>query len=101
MYAYLRRILFSIPAESAHQLGFLALRVAAKLGILRLFGESLRPQDPKLRVSALGLQFPSPIGLAAGFDKNAEEAANFYARTFPNSRVTANDGTTIDLQVAS
>jgi len=31
----------------------------------------LCPRDPLLRVSALGLTFPSPLGLAAGFDKNA------------------------------
>jgi dihydroorotate dehydrogenase len=31
----------------------------------------LRPRDPVLQVSALGLNFPSPLGLAAGFDKNA------------------------------
>ncbi len=31
-----------------------------------------RPGDPRLGVKAFGLDFPSPIGLAAGFDKNAE-----------------------------
>src|SRR4029077_20336168 len=30
------------------------------------------PQDEKLRVQAFGLTFPNPVGLAAGFDKNAE-----------------------------
>lgn len=30
------------------------------------------PDDPRLAVSAFGLDFPNPIGLAAGFDKNAE-----------------------------
>ncbi|MEF3365790.1 quinone-dependent dihydroorotate dehydrogenase [Methylocystis sp. 9N] len=32
------------------------------------------PDDPRLAVSAFGLNFPNPIGLAAGFDKNAEVA---------------------------
>jgi dihydroorotate dehydrogenase len=32
----------------------------------------LRPDDPKLAVRAFGLNFPNPIGMAAGFDKNAE-----------------------------
>ena len=31
----------------------------------------LAPRDPALRVSALGLDFPGPLGLAAGFDKDA------------------------------
>lgn len=32
----------------------------------------LRPDDPKLAVRAFGLNFPNPIGMAAGFDKSAE-----------------------------
>jgi dihydroorotate dehydrogenase len=32
----------------------------------------LKPDDPKLAVRAFGLNFPNPIGMAAGFDKNAE-----------------------------
>jgi dihydroorotate dehydrogenase len=39
-----------------------------KLGIL----PSAAPDDEKLRVEAFGLTFPNPVGLAAGFDKNAE-----------------------------
>src|SRR6202047_4116270 len=31
-----------------------------------------RPDDPKLAVRAFGLNFPNPIGMAAGFDKSAE-----------------------------
>src|SRR5580692_408003 len=31
-----------------------------------------RPDDAKLAVRAFGLNFPNPVGLAAGFDKNAE-----------------------------
>ena len=31
-----------------------------------------RPSDPRLAVEVLGLRFPNPLGLAAGFDKNAE-----------------------------
>jgi len=36
-----------------------------------LAGRRLIPRDPRLRVRALGLDFPSPLGLAAGFDKDA------------------------------
>ena len=34
--------------------------------------EARRPSDPRLAVEALGLRFPNPLGLAAGFDKDAE-----------------------------
>ena len=53
-----------LEPEDAHGL---ALRALAALPIPRL-----RRDDPKLRVSAFGLDFPNPLGLAAGFDKNAE-----------------------------
>jgi dihydroorotate dehydrogenase len=52
-----------LDPEDAHSL---ALRV---LGMLPLLSGR---DDPKLRVSAFGLDFPNPVGLAAGFDKNAE-----------------------------
>jgi dihydroorotate dehydrogenase len=53
-----------LDPEDAHRL---ALRALSALPILRLARD-----DPKLRVSAFGLDFPNPVGLAAGFDKNAE-----------------------------
>jgi dihydroorotate dehydrogenase len=52
-----------LDPEDAHGL---ALRA---LGILPLLPAR---DDPRLRVSAFGLDFPNPVGLAAGFDKNAE-----------------------------
>ena len=51
-------------AERAHRLAITALR-------LGLAGRDTAPDDPALRVRALGLLFPNPIGLAAGFDKDA------------------------------
>ena len=52
-----------LDPEDAHRL---ALRALFALPILRA------RDDPGLRVSAFGLEFPNPVGLAAGFDKNAE-----------------------------
>jgi dihydroorotate dehydrogenase len=61
-----RLILRRIDAERAHALAFHALRAAGPL--LR----RLAPKpDPRLEVRALGLTFPSPLGVAAGVDKNA------------------------------
>jgi dihydroorotate dehydrogenase len=58
-------VLVRLDAERAHRLGFRALRVArpALARVRRGHG------DP---VSAMGIDFPGPLGLAAGFDKNAE-----------------------------
>jgi dihydroorotate dehydrogenase len=53
-----------LDPEDAHGL---ALRALSALPILRAGRD-----DPQLRVSAFGLEFPNPVGLAAGFDKNAQ-----------------------------
>ncbi len=72
------RLLFSlvlrrIPAETVHRMSFAGLRLLTAVpGALPLMRRLLAPHDPELRVRALGLDFPSPLGLAAGFDKDAE-----------------------------
>lgn len=53
-----------LDPEDAHRL---AIRALATLPLPRLGRD-----DPRLAVSAFGLSFPNPVGLAAGFDKNAE-----------------------------
>jgi dihydroorotate dehydrogenase len=71
------RLLFAalfkrMDPERAHHLGFGAIRAAAAVpGAARVLRALLGPRDPALRVQALGLDFPGPFGLAAGFDKNA------------------------------
>lgn len=67
------RLLFSLvlsklDPETAHTLAFTVIRLLPTLGIGRLVRRFTRPA-PSLRVSALGLEFDSPFGLAAGFDK--------------------------------
>jgi dihydroorotate dehydrogenase len=72
-----------IDAETAHRIGFWLIRTAAALpGGTRLLRRTLAPRDPALRVKALGLDFPSPLGLAAGFDKNGEGAVPLAALGF-------------------
>ncbi|MDN3353879.1 quinone-dependent dihydroorotate dehydrogenase [Actinomadura sp. DC4] len=72
------RLLFTtllrrLPAETVHRLSFRALGLLAAVpGALPLLRRRSRPRDAALRVRALGLDFPSPVGLAAGFDKDAE-----------------------------
>src|SRR4051794_26998757 len=62
-----RPVLFRLDPEDAHEWGILALKVLQKLPRL-----PARPSDARLAVGAFGLDFPNPIGLAAGFDKNGE-----------------------------
>ncbi|MFO1101634.1 MAG: quinone-dependent dihydroorotate dehydrogenase [Methylocystis sp.] len=53
-----------LDPETAHRATIAALKL--------LPPRAPAPDDPRLAVSAFGLDFPNPIGLAAGFDKNAE-----------------------------
>lgn len=66
LYDVLKPLLFKLEPEAAHTLTLRALRLAHRLR-LPVAGVSL-PQLPPLRV--MGLEFPNPIGLAAGLDKD-------------------------------
>lgn len=70
----LKPLLYRFDAERAHALTIAALRWAPLA----------RPpaSDPHLAVSAFGLTFPNPLGLAAGFDKNAEVPDAMLAQGF-------------------
>ncbi|MEM1418831.1 MAG: dihydroorotate dehydrogenase (quinone), partial [Myxococcota bacterium] len=71
--ALLRPLLYLLPAETAHHLAFGGLRRFAALpGAKALLRALFVREDAVLRTEALGLVFPTPFGLAAGFDKNAE-----------------------------
>lgn len=60
----IRPILFSLPAETAHELGIEAL----KLGLGAKVAESDLPDFGE--IERFGLKFRNPLGIAAGFDKN-------------------------------
>lgn len=63
-YPMLRPLIFALDAERAH--GF-------TLAALRLLPAMSGPvADPRLAITIAGLAFPNPVGLAAGFDKNAQ-----------------------------
>jgi dihydroorotate dehydrogenase len=78
-----RMVLRRLPAETAHRAGFWLIRALAAVpgaawGLRRWLG----PRDPVLRVRALRLEFPGPLGLAAGFDKDARGTAGLGALGF-------------------
>ncbi len=60
-----RPLVFAIQPETAHHLAVLGVAVAGRF-------PHHTPPDPRLACNVLGLSFPTPVGLAAGFDKNAE-----------------------------
>ena len=75
------RLLFSLvlsrmDPERAHGLAFGVIRALPTLGFGRLVARFTRP-DPRLAVTALGLRFASPFGLAAGFDKEGTGIRGF------------------------
>ncbi|MEV0296438.1 quinone-dependent dihydroorotate dehydrogenase [Nocardia sp. NPDC050710] len=73
MYGLLLRLMFLLPPERIHHLAFAALRLATRFAPTRLLlAKLLVSQDPILRNTAFGIDFAAPLGLAAGFDKNAD-----------------------------
>jgi len=62
LYGLARPFLFSLDAENAHQIGLRAAGLAAMFS----------PPPARVPVRAMGIEFPNPVGLAAGLDKNAE-----------------------------
>jgi dihydroorotate dehydrogenase len=72
MYTILRTILFAFDPEWVHSLSMNGLRFLCKLPFgKRLLTATFRPKAPHLSTNFLGISFPNPVGLGAGFDKNA------------------------------
>jgi dihydroorotate dehydrogenase len=70
-YRLLRPLLFALPAETAHHLGTRALGAALGTRPARAAARRFLAVDhPALRVSRWGIDFPNPVGLAAGVDKS-------------------------------
>ncbi len=71
LYPLIRPFLFRIDPEAAHRLAIRVLRTGC---VPRVHPSS----DPILRVRCLGMEFPHPIGLAAGLDKQAEAMEGLF-----------------------
>ena len=71
IYTLLRRMFFLVDPERIHTWVFAALRAATFFGVSRkALSRRLTPSDPILASTVLGVHFPGPLGLAAGFDKD-------------------------------
>jgi len=68
MYSWLRKGLFSLPPEGAHELAMESLKFGGHFGLPRLYAGA-RVEDPFV---LMGLEFPNRVGLAAGLDKNGD-----------------------------
>lgn len=79
--AIIRPILFWFDPEKVHHFTFSLIRTISKLpGFKSLFKKLYLVEDKKLERELLGLTFKNPVGLAAGFDKDAKlfnELSNF------------------------
>ena len=76
-------VLSRLPAEGTHRAAFALLRAAVAVpGVRALMQRLLAPRDPVLRVHAFGRELPGPLGLAAGFDKDAKGVGALLASGF-------------------
>src|SRR5688572_32888551 len=70
MYQLLRRFLFLFPAEGVHYFAMNSFRLASRLGLKKMLRSGFSSPG-NLSTEAFGLRFRNPVGLGAGFDKNA------------------------------
>jgi dihydroorotate dehydrogenase len=71
LYELVRPLLFKLDPETAHNLTLRHLNQLHRFGLLK----ALLPRVPALPKRVMGLDFPNPVGLAAGLDKNGEAIA--------------------------
>lgn len=68
----LRPLLFSFDPESVHHFTFKMIRFANTIGFGGIFKNTYQITHKSLERDLFGLKFPNPVGLAAGFDKDAK-----------------------------
>ena len=77
----IRTILFQFDPEKVHYFTFSLIRLLSKVpGVPAIFKALYVVNDKRLETEVFGLKFPNPVGLAAGFDKDAvlyKELSNF------------------------
>lgn len=72
IYPIVRNTLFLLPPETAHEVSMKGLDLIASVPFLNQWmSNQFKVNDPRLAKTVFGLHFPNPVGLGAGFDKNA------------------------------
>jgi dihydroorotate dehydrogenase len=73
LYPIIRNTLFLLEPETAHKVSMKGLHFAASIPFIRkALAKEFQYNDPIIAKDLFGLHFPNPVGLGAGFDKNAE-----------------------------
>jgi len=72
MYALARELMFKLSPETSHELAIDLIGAGGRLGL-----NGLVCRTPRLPVTVMGLEFPNPVGLAAGLDKNGDAIDGF------------------------
>ena len=72
LYEMAKPALFALPPETAHTAVHRLLGAVQDTPIANSLRNRYRVDDDRLQQSVFGLEFPTPVGVAAGFDKNAE-----------------------------
>ncbi|MCV6605896.1 MAG: quinone-dependent dihydroorotate dehydrogenase [Porticoccaceae bacterium] len=67
MYNLARKALFTLPAETAHEVALDAIGCAERLGLCKLAKPAVAAP-----INVMGIDFPNPVGLSAGLDKNGD-----------------------------
>ncbi|WP_339727228.1 quinone-dependent dihydroorotate dehydrogenase [Maribacter stanieri] len=67
----IRPILFLLDPEKVHHISFSSIKFFSKIGLTSLMKSMFAVEDKRLEKELFGLKFKNPVGLAAGFDKNA------------------------------
>ena len=67
-----RPLLFKFDPEGVHHFSFRSIKLLSKLGLTRLATSFFQVEDKALERKVFGLKFKNPVGLAAGFDKDAK-----------------------------
>lgn len=94
-YDTLKPLLFQLPPERSHSVAIRALQVVQGTALESRVRARYAVEDERLSVDAFGQKFPNPIGVAAGFDKNAVVPRGLSALGFGYVEV---GGVTIEAQ---
>ena len=86
MYRIVRFFLFLFNPEAIHHITFKMIKIAGMIpGKLWTFRLLFKVKDARLEREVFGLKFDNPVGLAAGFDKDAVNQARKYMLPYPPS----------------
>jgi dihydroorotate dehydrogenase len=89
LYDTLKPVLFRLPTETAHEGVSTLLQTVQSTPIERAIDRRYGVSDDRLRTDVFGLEFPTPVGVAAGFDKNATMPRSLAALGFGHVEVGA------------